>query len=113
MVLHDPDRITDPFQRQLWQGSGQGMQMHEKRCIKRAGVARIALRADGANMYALVCASVLLCGFLIWCRLGLAARNYRLRNDYAHVCGMSPLRARVAPQIDTMKCLKWCHFVVL
>ena len=46
MVLHDPDRITDPFQRQRWQGSGQGMQMHKKRCIKRAGVAGIALRAD-------------------------------------------------------------------
>jgi len=52
MVLHDPDRITDAFQRQRWQGSGQGMQMHEKRCIKRAGVAGIALRAEGANMLA-------------------------------------------------------------
>lgn len=27
------------------------MHMHEKRCIKRAGVAGIALRAEGANMY--------------------------------------------------------------
>ena len=69
MVLHDPDRITDPFQRQRWQGSGQGMQMHEKRCLKRAGVAGIALRAEGANMYALTCASILLCGFLIPRRL--------------------------------------------
>jgi hypothetical protein len=45
MVLHDPDRITNRFKRQCWQGSGQGMQLHEKRCIKRAGVAGIALRA--------------------------------------------------------------------
>ena len=52
MVLHDPDRITNPFQRQCWQEPGQGMQMHEKRCIKRAGVAGIALRAEAANMYA-------------------------------------------------------------
>jgi len=27
------------------------MHMHEKRCIKRAGVAGIALRAMGSNMY--------------------------------------------------------------
>ncbi|WP_267436559.1 hypothetical protein [Erwinia psidii] len=28
------------------------MQLHKKRCIKRAGVAGIALRAEGVNMYA-------------------------------------------------------------
>lgn len=27
------------------------MHLHEKRCIKRAGVAGIALRARGANMF--------------------------------------------------------------
>jgi len=31
------------------------MHMHEKRCIKRAGVAGIALRAEGINTYLADC----------------------------------------------------------
>ncbi|AUY25594.1 hypothetical protein C2E16_12190 [Mixta calida] len=52
MNSHDPQRIAKPLPRQYWRALAGSMQLHEKRCIKRAGVAGIALRAMGTNMYA-------------------------------------------------------------
>ncbi len=40
------------LQRQYWRAYAYIMHLHENRYIKRAGVAGIALRARGANMYA-------------------------------------------------------------
>ena len=71
------------------------MHLHEKRCIKRAGVAGIALRAEGANMYTAACASASLCGFLVQFHPESVATNHRLRSAYTHACCISPMPGKL------------------
>jgi len=49
MILHDDPVLFLPPQRQHWRGSRRIMHLHEKRHIKRAGEAGIALRASGVE----------------------------------------------------------------
>ncbi|CAG76354.1 conserved hypothetical protein [Pectobacterium atrosepticum SCRI1043] len=47
MELHAILTPVSALQRQYWRGLSASMQLHEKRYIKRAGVAGKALRASG------------------------------------------------------------------
>ncbi|SFO24536.1 hypothetical protein SAMN05428971_3305 [Candidatus Pantoea varia] len=46
MNPHDPKRIVYPPARQYWRAFVYVMQVHEKHCIKRAGVAGLRARAE-------------------------------------------------------------------
>ncbi|MGG7436182.1 hypothetical protein [Enterobacter hormaechei] len=65
-------------QRQRWRGSGLMMHLNEKRPVKRAGEAGIALRARGGDRiyFTRLCASwwrAVMCGRLMGCWRGCAA----------------------------------------
>jgi len=45
MKSHAPKRVSDAQARQSWRAFVYVMQVHENRCIKRAGVAGIRARA--------------------------------------------------------------------
>jgi hypothetical protein len=49
MKSHDPKRISDAQARQYWRAFVYVMQVHENRCIKRAGVAGLRARAMHAE----------------------------------------------------------------
>jgi len=51
MKSHDPKRISDAQARQYWRAFVYVMQVHENRCIKRAGVAGLRARAEGCSIY--------------------------------------------------------------
>ncbi|WP_442798984.1 hypothetical protein [Pantoea vagans] len=45
ILIHDPDRIADRYSAHSWRSLTRRMHLDEKRCIKQAEVAGIALRA--------------------------------------------------------------------
>jgi len=49
MITHDPDGIAARQSARCWRGFVWCMHLHEKRCIKRAGVAVKALRVIAIN----------------------------------------------------------------
>ncbi|PAV96144.1 hypothetical protein CJD50_14110 [Hafnia paralvei] len=49
MKLHASGSSVLVVHRQYWRGSSMVMHLHKNRPIKRAGVAGIALRAEGVN----------------------------------------------------------------
>ncbi|QCR37035.1 hypothetical protein C1N62_13545 [Nissabacter sp. SGAir0207] len=64
MDLHVAHHADERQRLQGWSLFYWVLHLHEKRCTKRAGVAGIALRAGGANMFAPGCVCGALCALL-------------------------------------------------